>query len=218
MQGVTGGRASPRTIFMRPACSQPAGGPRARPRAAWLRALVLFWTVALFTTGALAQEGRFEVRSAGSRLASGVYYLTARIDYRLSEEALDALDSGVALTFDVEIEVIRERRFWPDSLTASLQQSYALSYQPLSERYLLRNLNSGEQSSHATLFSALSDLGRITELPMIDATLLDPGSRYQARLRTVLDQETLPGPLRLLAFWGSGFRLESEWYGWTLSD
>jgi hypothetical protein len=183
----------------------------------WPLVLILVWKSLLAGT-ALAQEGRFEVRSAGSRLASGVYYVTARIDYRLSDDALAALDSGVDLTFDVQIEVIRERRFWPDAIAASLQQSYVLSYQPLSERYLLMNLNSGEQTSHATLFAALTDLGRITELPLIDAALLDEDSRYQARLRTVLDQDTLPGPLRLLAFWGSGFRLESEWYGWTLSD
>jgi len=33
----------------------------------------------------------------------------------------------------------------------------------------------------------------------------------------VLDQNTLPGPLRLLAFWSSGFRLESDWYVWILN-
>ena len=53
---------------------------------------------------------------------------------------------------------------------------------------------------------------------MIDAALLQPKSRYEMRMRAVLDQNTLPGPLRLVAFWGDSFRLESEWYSWMLRD
>ena len=37
---------------------------------------------------ASAQDGSFEVRSASSRLYDGVYFATARIDYRLSDDAL----------------------------------------------------------------------------------------------------------------------------------
>ncbi len=163
-------------------------------------------------------RGRFDVRSAGSRLADGVYVVTARLDYRLSDEALEALDSGLALTIQLQIELFRQRRFRPDSQIARLNQDYELSYQPLSERYLVRNLNSGEQKSYATLFSALNDMGRIVELPVIDAALLEPNARYEIRLRAVLDQNTLPGPLRLIAFWSEGFRLESDWYRWTLRE
>lgn len=163
-------------------------------------------------------RGRFDVRSAGSRLTEGVYVVTARLDYRLSDEALEALDSGLALTIQLQIELFRQRRFRPDSQIATLKQDYELSYQPLSERYLVRNLNSGEQKSHATLFSALNDMGRIVELPVIDAALLDPEGRHWIRLRAVLDQNTLPGPLRLIAFWSEGFRLESDWYRWTLRE
>jgi hypothetical protein len=68
------------------------------------------------------------------------------------------------------------------------------------------------------LFSALAGLGRIADLPVIDAALLDPEASYRMRLRAVLDQNTLPGPLRLIAFWSSGFRLASDWYGWTIKE
>jgi hypothetical protein len=167
---------------------------------------------------AAAQAGRFDIRSAASRLQDGVYFLSARVDYRLSEQALEALESGVSLTVELQIQVFRLRRFLPDAEAAELEQSYQLSYQPLSRRYVIRNLNSGEQSTHATLFSALNDMGRVNDLPIIDESLLEPDARYEIRLRAVLDQNTLPGPLRLLAFWGDSFRLESEWYTWSLRD
>ena len=80
------------------------------------------------------------------------------------------------------------------------------------------NLNSGEQSSYATLFSALNYLGRITQLPLIDASLLDSDSNYEIRIRAVLSTDNIPGPLRLLTFWRQDWSLESEWYTWLLEE
>lgn len=197
---------------------RPTSSRTAAPTSTGLAVVCVVLVTVLLTVDTALGRGRFDVRSAGSRLADGVYVVTARLDYRLSDEALEALDSGLTLTIQLQIELVRQRRFRPDSLIATLKQDYQLSYQPLSERYLVRNLNSGEQKSHATLFSALNDMGRIVELPVIDAALLDPEGRYWIRLRAVLDQNTLPGPLRLLAFWSEGFRLESDWYRWTLRE
>ena len=171
----------------------------------------------IFNT-AFAKDGSFEIRSASTRLNGGVYFATARIDYRLSSDALAALDSGVALTVQLQIELSRKRRFWPDNDVATLSQAYSLSFQPLSDRYVVKNLNSGERDSFATLFSALNNMGRVVDLPVIDVALLDPDLNYEIALRAVLDQNTLPGPLRLIAFWSSGFRLASDWYRWPLND
>lgn len=179
---------------------------------------VLLVALAFATSVAFAKGEPFEVRSATSRLSDGVYFVTARIEYRLSDEALEALESGVVLPIQLQIEVSRVRRLWVDQKVATLKQDYKLSFQPLSERYVIKNVNSGEQESFATLFSALNNLGRVVDLPLIDAALLDSRARHEVTLRVVLDQNTLPGPLRVIAFWSDGFRLESDWKTWTLSD
>lgn len=163
-------------------------------------------------------EGSFEVRNASSRLVDGVWYASARVEYRLSPQAIEALENGVPLTIEMQFEISKYRRLWLNASVATLIQSYQLSYQPLSQAWLVRNLNSGEQRSFSTLFAALGDMGRVSDLPLIDAALLEPGEVHHGWLRVVLDQETLPGPLRLLAFWRDGLRLESEWYRWTLKD
>jgi len=168
--------------------------------------------------GADAKGKPFEIRSASSRLSDGVWFATTRIDLRLSDDALEALENGIALTIQLQIEVTRVRRFWTDQKVASLKQDYQLSYQPLSERYVVKNLNSGEQNSFATLFSALNSMGRIVDLPLIDAAILESEATYEIAMRAVLDQDTLPGPLRLIAFWSEGFRLVSDWYRWKLED
>ena len=162
--------------------------------------------------------GRFEVRSASVELQNGVYYLDAWLEYRLSTEAREALEAGVSLAIEIEVEFLRSRRFWLDDSAASLRQTYDLQYHALSERYLVVNRNTGEQSSFANLFSALNFLGRLTELPLIDAALIDPEETYEIRVRTILSTEDFPGPLRLLTFWRRDWSLRSEWYTWPLDD
>ena len=162
------------------------------------------------------ERGRFEIREADIDLMSGVYFLNATIDYRLSSEARDALQSGVPLTIRLEVELLNNRRLWWDNEDAALRQLYQVEYHALSERYTVQNVNSGDQASFSTLFAALSYLGRVNHLPILDAALLDPERSYDLRVRAVLDVEQFPGPLRLLAFWRRDWSLGSDWYRWRL--
>ncbi len=162
------------------------------------------------------QEMGLEIRNANTHLDAGVWHLSARIDYRLNRDTLDALQNGIPLTFELQVELTEDRRWLPDVDVASLRQYFELSWQPLSRGYLVRNKNSGDQRAHTTLFAALNDLGRIPALPLIDAALIDENKDYTVSLRAVLDQQQLPGPLRMLAFWDDDFTLESEWYRWSL--
>ena len=93
--------------------------------------------------------------------------------------------------------------------------SFDLEYSPLSQRYVVRNLNSGDQDSFATLYSALNNLGRIQGLPLIDDSLLE-GDRYRVRIRALLNTQQYSAPLRLLFFWRDQWQLESEWSEWLL--
>ena len=164
----------------------------------------------------IERQGYFEVRSATTNLVNGVHLLDARLQLVLSSDALEALNSGVPLTIELQLQVIRVRRLYLDAIDAELAVRFELEYRPLSQRYLVRNLNSGEQSSFATLFSALNNLGRIAGLPVIDDALLEPGKAYRARARAMLQTEQYPAPLRLLFFWRSEWHLQSEWFEWML--
>lgn len=169
-------------------------------------------------TAKAAGKGHFAVRTVSTNLENGVHYLNARVDYELGDEAEEALRSGVTLRLQLQIRVRRERRLWLDADVAELTQTYELHYQALSNRYVVRNLNSGDIDSFANLFSALAHLGRVVDFPVIDGALLEPGGRYYVNVRSVLDRENLPGPLQVLAFWRGDFSLESEWYRWPLSS
>ncbi len=162
------------------------------------------------------RQGFFDIRSATTNLSEGVHELEARLQLILSDEALDALNSGVSLTIELEFEVIRVRGLWIDASDAVLTFQYELEYRPLSERYIVRNLNSGDQDSFSTLYSALNNLGRIQGLPVIDDAVLESEGNYRLRLRARLSTRQYPAALRLLFFWRSQWQLQSEWYEWTL--
>jgi hypothetical protein len=162
------------------------------------------------------EGGTVAVRSADSNLVDGVYRVGARLQYVLSDQALDALDSGVPINVELQFQVIQNRRFWLDDVTAELAVNYQLVYNALSRRYVVRNLNTGEQDSYATLFSALNNLGRITSLPVIDAALLRDDRDYRIRMRAVVDVKDYPAALRLIAFWREDWRITSDWFEWQL--
>lgn len=190
-------------------------------KATALLAGLLVGATALLSLQAAAQDmperdGHFNVRSASTVVTGGVLELDARLQLLLSNDANEALESGVPLTIELELEVIRVRRFLPDDLAAALSVRYELEYRPLSQRYIVRNINSGEQESFATLYSALNNLGRVQGLPILDDALLDADSNYRIRLRALLSTRQYPAPLRLLFFWRGEWQLESEWYEWRL--
>jgi len=181
----------------------------------------LLLAAALLLGSALAQDdedraGYFEVRTVESRLIDGVHTIDARLQLVLSSEALRALSSGITLTIELQMEVIRVRRWYVDNLEAELATRYELEYRPLSQRYIVRNLNSGDQDSFATLYSALNNLGRVQSLPVIDDAVLEAGSDYRVRLRALLQTKQYSAPLRVLFFWRDQWQLESEWSEWKL--
>ena len=193
------------------------GGKRKPGSQARARSLVwLVLAACLLSLAAAAEKGRFEVRLAEAELRDGVFYLQARIDYELSDAALEAISSGVVLTVELQIEVDRQRRWIPYRKIGELLQQYELQFHALSQRYVVRNVNSGEQLSFSTLALALDELGRIEDLPFLDGALLEPDAPYRVGLRAVLDSSDFWGPLRFVILWRDDFRIASDWYRWQL--
>ena len=180
--------------------------------------LLAGWLLAIFSLGAMAPawaQPRFDIRSAYVEPSDGVYQLNATLELTVPEPARRAIDEGVPLTLDLTIVVRRTRRYWMDETVAELEQRYEVIHHALSERYLLRNLNSGEQTSFATLDAALDALRVISNLPILDRSLVVANRRHEISLRAVLDVPTMPDALRFVLFWRDDWRQVSDWYTWS---
>jgi hypothetical protein len=183
-----------------------------------LRRLPLAWAFCFFAT-LVAVPARadttVEVTRAAIALDEGVYALDVDLGLNLPGGARRAIEGGLTLRLNYEIEIDRTRRYLPDPDVASLVQSYELSYHALSQRFLLRNRNSGEQQDFGGLPSALDRLATVRGLPLIDASLLEAGTTYEIRVRAVITLRSAPDTLSWLLFWTEDWSATSEWYAWT---
>lgn len=190
--------------------------------AVWLAVCSLMLVITEPSTSAPGgNEAGFDIRNARTELVDGVFLLDADISFVFSEETLEAIENGVPVTIILEMQVLRERglvwdNLWWDEKIADLQAKFRIETRPLSKTYLVRNLNSGETRVFGSFDEVVEGLGRIRDFPLLDETLLGGEGSYYLRLRTLLDIESLPSPMRPWAYLSSLWRLESDWYEWPI--
>ena len=190
-----------------------AGAMRA---ASWLAAWPLAFVLAVAAPGArAADEPRFEVRSAAVQPEGGVWYLNARLELGLTSAAAEAVLQGIPITVELEVEITTQRRFLPDDGVAHLAQRWRVEYHALTERYLITNLNSGEQAAFPTLAAALGQLEQLRRLPILDMALVEADRRYEISTRASVEIGGLPETVKALMFWRE-WKRSTGWYTWTV--
>lgn len=162
-----------------------------------------------------ALDGVLEVRSAYVNIDNGVFLLHARVEYPVNPAIRDALRDGVTLTFDLDTRVERERRLWFNASIVDLTLRRELMYHTVSDRYVVRDVKTGQQENFPTLEEALTYLGRIDSWPILVEPQLN-GGNYLISVRAGVRRGRLPASLRALFFWTDDFRRVSEWYSWSL--
>jgi hypothetical protein len=184
---------------------------------------LLFALCATLFGGAAARadalDGVLEVRSAYASVDQGVYQLFARVVYPVNDDIRAALKDGLTLTFDLDVVVSRERRFWMDETIREVSLKRELNYHAVSDRYVTRDLdppNSTEQHSYATLEEALEALGTVDAWPFLLSNQLSANRQYRVNLRAGVRRGRLPDTLRVLLFWTDDWHRESEWFSWSL--
>jgi hypothetical protein len=177
--------------------------------------LCIFATIAPAKAEA-AREARVKLEEVQVALDEDVYELDARARIKLPDDARRAIESGLTLRVTYQIAIDRVRRYMVDAEVAALEQRYEVSYHALSQRYLVKNLNTGEQQDFGSLQAALDRVSDVRGVPLIDAALIAKGPQYEGRVRAVLDLDTAPAALGWLLFWADDWNAESDWSTWTL--
>jgi hypothetical protein len=162
-----------------------------------------------------ALDGVLEVRSAYVNVDRGVFLLHARVEYPVNPAIRLALRDGISLTFDLDIRVDHERHLWFNANVMQLTLRRQLSFHAVSDRYVVREVHSGEQETFPTLEEALAYLGKVDDYPILVEPQLD-GGNYIVSVRAGVRRGKLPASLRALLFWTNDWHRVSEWYSWAL--
>lgn len=182
----------------------------------------LFWLLFSLVIPSYADETPklepgFGILSAEPRIDNDVVRLDLVLDLRFSDKLTEALHNGVPLTLLVEIEAMRERKyFWSESI-AHIEQRFHVSYNVLTEKYHLVNMNSGTKFRFPNFESAVAVMGNMSNFPFLDSSLVsDEEASYWGRVRVSVDRDSFPVPLRLMTYVTTDWELSSEWYSWQL--
>ncbi|MES9902554.1 MAG: DUF4390 domain-containing protein [Sedimenticola sp.] len=170
---------------------------------------LLLWLPAL----ALADD--FSINGLHASLVEDAYVVDAVIDYRFSDEVLEALQNGVPLTLEMHLQLRRNRAWVWESDLVDVRLRYQIRHHALTGLYQVVDLQSGGKQNFATLEATLAALGKLSGVHLIGQDELSSGEIYRLSLRTLLDIEALPLPLRPMAYLSSAWNLSSdrsEWY------
>jgi len=164
----------------------------------------------------LEAEPGFAVLTAGSKLVDGVVRLDVLFDLQFSDQLVEALQNGISLNLLIEIEILKQRNYLWSKQVATLEQRYQISYQPLTNHYVLNNLNSDLEFQFPTFESLLAVVTMLHDFPLLDYTLLEEEASYLGDIRIAVDRSSFPVPLRLMSYVSDDWHLASDWYSWPL--
>jgi hypothetical protein len=175
------------------------------------------WLALFAALPADAAEHGFNIRRADLKPdgAAKEYVLDADIDYRFSEPATDALRNGVCLGLVLHLTLKQESGWWWGGTALDEKLSFRICYHALSKLYQIFYENNENPLNFVSFNALLEAMGSVRQLPVLPASLLPQGERYRATLDVALDIESLPLPLRPVAYVTPAWHLYSPQYKWT---
>lgn len=158
-----------------------------------------------------------EVKNAEITLQGDSYVLSADIDYKLSARAMEALENGVPLYWDIHIKTLQHRDYFWDQTLVNAGLRYRIQYHALLNMYRVRNEGDGDLYNFSTLSAALDSMAAIRDFRVLERSAYVPGKRYAVGIKVTLDRDALPLPLRPIAYTNPQWYLSSDWTLWPLT-
>ena len=173
--------------------------------------IIFLWIITAY-----AQASEVNIEFATSSLVENRYLVDAYIEYDFDDEVITALTHGIPLRIDTHFKIKRERKWLWNPITRAETLSFQLQRHALSDHYLLTNLNSEEKEQFQYLDEALRTLGSINSHFLFDLETIDSQASYLGYLKSELNIEALPPPLRPIAYFSRHWQADSEWYEWLV--
>jgi hypothetical protein len=175
----------------------------------------LFVLLGLMPCYSWANDYSSKVLSGKTEHIGGVYSFSADIEFNLSPTAKEALQKGIALTWEVAIKIEEQATLWNSTLK-ELEIGYKIQNHALLNQYSVK-INNGSPTLFSTLNAALDFMSNIRNLVLIKEQFIHQDRMYNVAIKVTFDREALPIPLRPLSYFDSQWALSSPWTVWPIS-
>ncbi|MBI5617849.1 MAG: DUF4390 domain-containing protein [Gammaproteobacteria bacterium] len=181
------------------------------------RARLCFLGFCLLLAPAAGAAGIF-IDSLSQRMVNELDVVDVDVRFEFGSDALEALRSGVPLVFNFEFKVTKARHFLWDQTIVAQTRRYELARHALADRYVLTDLITRERRVYGSIDEAAMELGRLRNIPLGERQDFAAETSYHGHLQVRLDIESLPAPLRPIAYISPSWRMSSDWYRWNLNS
>ena len=178
-----------------------------------LKALYLI-SLACISIPAFAKT--IDIKSTHAYTENQTYYLDATFNIELTEEAQKALRHGIALEIHTQFQLQLERKWLWNKQVHEVLLIHRIEHFPLTGDYLTIDLRTGLRSSFNNLNAALNNISSISKMTLFNSNILAQEKNYIGRIRTYIDLESLPPPMRPQVYFSNSWDIKSEWYEWNI--
>jgi hypothetical protein len=184
------------------------------PRKRWRQFLAA--AMALTLLGQASAD--FKVTEVQPKLANKSLVLAGNLDLGLSSSVEEALSKGIPLDVIIDVRLYQYRRYLWNKKIASWTLRRSIQYHALSGQYLVSDGDPGAETHESLLTQqeALKQLGTLNDL-MLPLAETPPAGDYSVEVRVGLDIESLPTPLRPVAYTSFAWHLNSGWTSWKVA-
>jgi|GEM_PF-834656 hypothetical protein len=183
----------------------------------WRNLQVIFFGF-LISAGSIAQgESSFNVTSASFTMQDGLLLLNSTIEIELPQYINKAIDQGFAVPLMFEVEVLEYSPYWFDKKLLSLKQQYQLHFLPMLSSYAIFDVNANERLYFNSRQQAVRHLKVVYAYPMFDISNINQSGLAYVRIRSGIDVDELPLPLKSSSLWDNDWELESDWFEWDIA-
>jgi len=169
------------------------------------------------TFAAAAWSKGFSVREVHAVFEEQRLVVTGALDLELSDKAEEALSKGIPIDVLIEFRLNRQRPLIWDKRIGEWTLRTRISYHALSGLYLVTLQNQDDPKTFGSQRSALKFIGTLSRVSFpAPVAASDTANKYLLGLRVRMDVESLPAPLRPLAYVLSAWRLKSGWTEWPV--
>ena len=210
-------RMSVKTVGWAGFICPPESGGQTRSRLPTLRKLFVLGLCLGLSLPVWCEETGIRILRAELARQDDRHRLDADVEYRLTDTADAALRNGVPLVFLLKLAIYETPRHWWEGPVVGQRRLFRVHYHSLAKLFQWTQDNADSTHGFAKLGALFEDLGAIRRMD-IDTPDLHRGVSYEAEMSITLDIESLPLPLRPVAYLSPSWYLASPVYTWPFVD